>query len=276
MTSAELVHYLDQANFPSLSTADFLSVAAAAGAQAVDLHPHSTGEPLEAVVRAALRADLPVSCVSPVPWWWEPFEENGGFPLEVLRLLDVAGELGTRVGVPSPVHDGPASRADPADPADPARVGRALAALVEQAASRGARIAFEPVGESVRFPGKRGIIGSLATARAMRDALGLPVELVADSYCLATAGADLTGAWDAGDVAVVQIADRRADRPGRVLPGAGTLPLDRWLSATVLPRGSVIGVEVFPLARPDDPLGLAGELIEAATRAGAGNGGHAS
>lgn len=273
MTSADLLCYLDQANFPSLSTADFLAVAAAAGAQAVDLHPHSTGEPPAAVVRAALRSDVAVSCVSPVPWWYEPFQQDGRFPLEVLQLLDVAGELGTRVGVPSPVRDGPANGADPTAPT---KVGQALAALAGEAARRGARIAFEPVGESVRFPGRHGIIGSLGTARAVRDALGLPLELVADSYCLATAGTDLSAGWDAGDVAVVQIADRRADRPGRVLPGAGALPLERWLSATVLPAGSAIGVEVFPLARPDDPLGLATELVAAAARVRAGDGSHAA
>lgn len=269
MTSADLLLYLDQANFPSLSTADFLSIATAAGAQAVDLHPLSTGEPAAAAVRAALRSSLVVSCISPVPRWLEPFEVDGRFPAEVLGLLDIAGELGTRIGVPSPVRVGPSTEADRT------KVGQALAALVEEAERRGARVAFEPVGESVRFPGKQGVVGSLAAARTLRDCLELPLELVADSYCLATAGADLTAPWDARDVTVTQIADRRADRPGRALPGDGALPLDRWLSATTLPPGSAIGVEVFPLARLDDPLGLARDLVEAAARAAALNGVHA-
>jgi sugar phosphate isomerase/epimerase len=268
LTSADLIVYLDQANFPSLSTADFLSVATIAGARAVDLHPLSTGEPVASVVRAALRSGLVVSCISPVPRWYEPFEESGRFSVEVLQLLDIAGELGSRLGVPSPVSAG-----QPAG-IEPPGLGHALAALVELAADRGARVAFEPVGESVRFPGKRGVVGTLAAARKLRDALRLPLELVADSYCLATAGTDLTVRWDAGDVTVVQIADRRPDRPGRLLPGAGGLPLDRWLNGTVLPDGSAIGIEVFPLVRPDDPLGLAGDLVAAAVRAATMNGAH--
>ncbi len=259
MTSADLLVYLDQANFPSLSTAQFLAVAADAGAQAVDLHPLSTGESLDEVVQQALRSDLPACCISPVPAWFEPFQEGNGFPADVLRLAEVAGALGSRLGVPSPVHAGPATgRPD---------VGPALQALVEQAARRGARVGFEPVGESVRFPGKHGLVPTLAAARELRDRLGLPIELVADSYCLATAGTDLTADWDAGDVAVVQLADRLADRPGRVLPGEGILPLDRWLGATRLRPGSAVGIETFPLSRPDDPAGLATQLIVAANRA---------
>ncbi|MFL6161963.1 MAG: sugar phosphate isomerase/epimerase family protein [Jatrophihabitantaceae bacterium] len=263
MTSADLLVYLDQANFPSLSTGDFLSIAAAAGARAVDLHPFLTGEPWVSAVGSALRSSLVVSCVSPVPSWFEPFDAEGRFPAEVLRLLDAAGELGSRLGVPSPVCAGPPGRTEAS------KIGRALAALVEEADRRGARVAFEPVGESVRFPGKRGVVATVAAARELRDALGLPLELVADSYCLATAGTDLTAAWDAHDIAVVQIADRRTDGPGRVLPGIGTLPLDRWLGATKLPPGSAIGIEVFPLTRPDDPLDLASELVQVATRAAA-------
>jgi sugar phosphate isomerase/epimerase len=245
---------LCQANFPTLSISRFLEVASSAGADAIDLHPGLSGEATDTVVAAVAASALDVVLVSPLPDWYAQTEDGRRLPPTLPGLLAVAAQTGGCIGVPSPLF------AADAEPPSAAAMGAALAAIHAQASECGVDVALEPVGRSVLRAGARGAIGDLDAARTLMRSHALPLQLVADSYCLASAGVSLDKPWSSEDVCVVQIADWAGGEGGRVLPGKGHLPLARWLAAA---DGSLpaVGLEVFPLDDGGDPQGFAHWLV---------------
>jgi sugar phosphate isomerase/epimerase len=251
---------LAQVNFPALSVSGFLALAAEAGARTVDLHPGLSGEATEDVLAAVEDSDVDVVLVSPLPDWFAHTDGGTRIPPGFHDLVIVSAATGGAIGIPSPLYEDETSR-----PSDRS-IGEALCLLSHYALSRGATVALEPVGSSVVRPGARGCIGSLAAARDLLELHEITMPLVADSYCLATAGTDLESTWCADDVCVIQLADWRMPTSVRLMPGEGSLPLARWLAVAKAKQPIAVGIEVFPLTRDGREGDLAIELV-AETRA---------
>lgn len=245
---------LCQVNFPGLSVTEFLSVCESAGAGSVDLHPRMTGEPLDGIVAAVERSPIRVRLVSPLPDWYAHTRKGTQLPPGFEELAEVSAATGGRIGAPSPLRE----RGEPGPAEESLAAGLRL--LHERAASVGAAVALEPVGRSLVRPGAVGCIPDLERAREFLRSHDLPLRLVADSFCLATAGVDLAAPWSLDQVCLVQLADADRDAGARLLPGAGGLPLADWLRAA---QGvpAAIGIEVFPLSQPERPAQLARELV---------------
>lgn len=255
---------LNQSLFPGFPTAQFVEIAAAGGADVVELRILGASERPAAMGAAARAGGLPVVSVGPLMDWALADDPDPADRLDA--LLEVATAAGCDVVVcVGPISDRPL----PLQPDLIAVASEHLAALAERARGSGARLALEQVGQSSSRPGAVSGIRSLQDALAVVDPVGAGVGLCVDSYNLATAGVafDELAAVPAEKIAIAQIADRDPASPWRALPGEGDLDLAPFVEALAV-SGYVgaVCVETFPQAPWPDPRAAAGRAVTATRR----------
>jgi len=253
---------LNQSCFPGLSTARFLEVAVAAGADSVELRAVGSAERREDVTAATRSCGLRVEAVNALMDWALVDDPDPRPALESLLALAVD------VGAPVVVCVAPI-RATPLPPLPQleAAATERLASLTGLAATAGVRLALEPVGRSSTRPGAVSGIRRLSDALRIAEAAGAEVQLILDSYNIATAGESFAaiGHIPLARIALAQVADRDPSTWGRALPCEGDLELEHF-SHALRARGyeGAVSVELFPAEPPNDPTAFARRALAAA------------
>jgi sugar phosphate isomerase/epimerase len=250
---------LNQSTFPGLRTEAFLELAAAAGADAVELRLGAGRESLRDAEAAAARAPLPVAAVNALMDWASP--ERTAPPGVLEPLLTLAAAAGAPVLVCVSPLVPPAGAGD----GSRAMVAERLAGLVDACAPYGVSPALEPVGRSTTRPGHVGSIRDATTALAVAETAGAGALLALDAYNLATGGD--AGGWSAvrtlpaERIGILHVVDRDA-AGGRALPGDGDLDLAGFACAAAATghRGAA-SVETFPTRPWPDPLSVARRAV---------------
>ena len=255
---------LNQSCLPGLSTAQFVAVAADAGAEAVELRHLGSSESPVVMGNAARAGGLPVASVGPLMDWALRDDPDQVETFEA--LLDLALAAGSSVIVcVGPMSERPCPSRDETI----AVTATHLAALVERARGSGIRLALEQVGLSSSRPGVVGCIRSLQDAFAIVEAVGAGAALCIDSYNLATAAIayrDLATV-PASRVVIAQIADRDPASPWRALPSEGDLDLFQFVeSLAAIGYTGALSVETFPQGPWPDPLAAARRAVRSTRR----------
>ncbi len=255
---------LNQSCLPGITTAEFVAIAADAGAGGVELRLLGSHESPSAMGSAARAGGLPVDSVGPLMDWALPGDPDRREELEA--LLELASTAGSHVVV----CVGPLSEPPLPEPADMiAAATEKLWQLAELARGSGVRLALEPVGLSSSRPGAVGGLNALADARSVVDAVGADAGLCVDSYNVATAGVAFSelATIPADTIAIVQFADRDPASPWRALPGEGDLDLIPFVEALeACGYAGAISVETFPQESWQDPREAALRALAAARR----------
>lgn len=255
---------LNQSCLPGLSTAQFVAVAAGAGAEAVELRYLGSSESPVAMGNAARAGGLPVASVGPLMDW--ALRDDPDLVETFEALLDLALAAGSSVIVcVGPISEHPLpSRGKTID-----ITTTHLAALVERARGSGIVLALEQVGLSSSRPGSVGCLRSLQDAVAIVEAVGAGAALCIDSYNLATAGVayrDLATV-PASRVAIAQIADRDPASPWRALPSEGDLDLAQFVKCLAATEyAGALSVETFPQEPWPDSRAAARRAVGATRR----------
>jgi 4-hydroxyphenylpyruvate dioxygenase len=254
---------LNQSCLPGLTTSEFVAIAAEIGAEGVELRLLGFNENPTTIGLAARAGGLPVDSVGPLMDWSLPDDPDRSKELE--DLLEIASTADSHVIV----CVGPMS--DPPFPLAPdviATTAEKLSRLVEFARGSGVRLALEPVGSSSSRPGAVGLLGNLADALSVIDAVGPEAALCIDSYNLATGGIAYRelASLPSDCIGVVQFADRDPVSPWRALPGEGDLDLVSFVEALAATGyAGALSVETFPQEPWMDPRAAARRAV-AATR----------
>jgi len=253
---------LNQSCFPGLSTARFLEAAAEAGADGVELRVVGSTERREDVAAATRACGLRVEAVNALMDWALADDPDARPAVEGLIKLAVDVESPVVVCV-APIRE---TRLPPRPQLEAAATDR-LAALAGLAATAGVRLALETVGRSSTRPGAESGIRRLADALRIAEAAGDEVQLILDSYNIATAGESFAaiGHIPLARIALAQVADRDPSTWERALPGEGDLELEHFTHA-LAERGyeGAVSVELFPTEQPNDPTAFARRALTAA------------
>lgn len=250
---------LNQAAFPGLATARFVEMAAAAGAEAVDLRPLDPTERPGHIAAAVRTCGLSVSGINALMDWALPDDPDPGPALDILLEIAVA------VRAPLIVCVAPLRVGELPPHAEILRsAAERLHALAEVAGAVGVKLALEQVGRSSTRLDVRSGLRRLSDALAVAAAAGDDIVLVADSYNLATASEDLAmvSTIPLPRLGIAHLADRDAIAARRVFPGVGDLDLDSFVRA-LLESGynGALTLEYFPSSPWPDPLAFAYEAM---------------